>query len=272
MGSNSTYHAASSDDSLRTAFERSLREGRPSEGELQWRLSRFDRGLRLLQEIENSYGLMTGARIADLGAGYGGDSCALLTAGGAVVAVDYCDYGYARLCRVASSRRLHLNAVIATAETGLPFKSESFDVVLAMNLLEHLPDASCFFREVSRLLRHGGIAIVSVPISWKGLRADPFYGSPLTSLLPMPLRCWAAERLFGRTYPFPLRGHTYYSANPIVKGATRSGLRAEPRKFANSPLLRRVRTWPLCGMWTALVNRYLCDFVILRRSTPSVWK
>lgn len=44
-----------------------------------------------------------------------------------------------------------------------PFADASFDVVLATELMEHLPSPEAFLREVARLLKPGGAVIMSVP-------------------------------------------------------------------------------------------------------------
>lgn len=46
----------------------------------------------------------------------------------------------------------------------LPFKDECFDVVLAIEVLEHLPEPQKFFSETHRVLRSGGILILTVPL------------------------------------------------------------------------------------------------------------
>ena len=45
----------------------------------------------------------------------------------------------------------------------LPFKDDSIDVVVAISLVEHVPDQRGFFFEVARVLKAGGQGIVQVP-------------------------------------------------------------------------------------------------------------
>lgn len=45
----------------------------------------------------------------------------------------------------------------------LPFEDGSFDVVLASEVIEHLHDTDGFFREVRRVLRNGGYAVIETP-------------------------------------------------------------------------------------------------------------
>lgn len=45
----------------------------------------------------------------------------------------------------------------------LPFETESFDVVHANQIIEHLCDTDTFIKEIHRVLRVGGYAIISTP-------------------------------------------------------------------------------------------------------------
>ena len=54
---------------------------------------------------------------------------------------------------------------------GVPFRSETFGACLALNLIEHLPDAVPLLTEAHRLLRPGGRLIVAVPFLHRVHRA-----------------------------------------------------------------------------------------------------
>jgi SAM-dependent methyltransferase/uncharacterized protein YbaR (Trm112 family) len=56
--------------------------------------------------------------------------------------------------------------------TRLPFVSDAFDLVLASHVLEHIRDDRSAIREVMRVLKPGGIAVLSVPIVHSGATVE----------------------------------------------------------------------------------------------------
>jgi SAM-dependent methyltransferase len=100
----------------------------------------------------------------------------------------------------------------------LPFSSQSFDLVTANMVVEHLEHPETFFAEVARVLRPGGRVLLHTP------NADG-YTTRLTQLVPERWRAWSATLLQGReevdVYP------THYRANSLSQIeaiATRTGL------------------------------------------------
>ncbi len=60
-------------------------------------------------------------------------------------------------------------AAVARAEV-LPFADESFDGVLSINVLEHLPEPLCVLKEISRVLSvHGRAVLITPAAEWSGL-------------------------------------------------------------------------------------------------------
>ncbi len=55
----------------------------------------------------------------------------------------------------------------------LPFKSSSFDGVLASHILEHVPNDLEAIKEFRRVLRGGGVLIAEAPTPYHGAEADP---------------------------------------------------------------------------------------------------
>ncbi|MGH8496377.1 MAG: methyltransferase domain-containing protein [Gammaproteobacteria bacterium] len=90
----------------------------------------------------------------DVGAGRGGLSRQLRDAGFRVQACDLDPQAFA----VAGIECRRVDA-----SGGLPYADESFDLVLAVELVEHIEDHAAFFDEISRVLRPGGKALFTTP-------------------------------------------------------------------------------------------------------------
>jgi SAM-dependent methyltransferase/uncharacterized protein YbaR (Trm112 family) len=73
--------------------------------------------------------------------------------------------------------------------TGLPFDDESFDIVMADNVLEHVFDLRKAVEEIQRVTRCGGIVAIGIPFLY------PFHGVPydFTRLTPSGLRAAFAQ-------------------------------------------------------------------------------
>lgn len=58
----------------------------------------------------------------------------------------------------------------------LPFDTATFEVALACELLEHVPEPKAVLREMVRVLKPGGQAVITVPFNYR-IHADPYdYG------------------------------------------------------------------------------------------------
>lgn len=55
----------------------------------------------------------------------------------------------------------------------LPFRSNSFDTVLCNEVLEHVPEPATLLHEASRVLRPGGVLLLTTPQTW-GLHHEPY--------------------------------------------------------------------------------------------------
>jgi SAM-dependent methyltransferase len=86
------------------------------------------------------------------------------------------------------SMDLHAPDILVRADAGrLPFASHVFDFIYCSHVLEHIPDDRAAMRELQRVLRPGGVAMVLVPVWDKPTFEDPGVIDPVER-----------ERLFGQ--------------------------------------------------------------------------
>src|SRR5882762_7958281 len=66
-----------------------------------------------------------------------------------------------------------INAIVADLNQPLPYVDESFDLVHANQVIEHLDDVDMFLSEIYRILRRGGHTVISTEngSSWHNIGA-----------------------------------------------------------------------------------------------------
>lgn len=101
-----------------------------------------------------------GARVLDLGCGTGYGSAELAQHAAAVTGVDIAEDAveYAR----SHFRRPNLNFIRSSC-TQLDLPAGAFDLITAFEVIEHLPNGADLIREAGRVLRPGGLFVVSTP-------------------------------------------------------------------------------------------------------------
>ncbi len=122
--------------------------------------------LRFVKRIAATMAAET-ATVADLGCGSGVMLCEVLKANdrwtGYGLDISGTSVDYAR--RLAQHHGLNRRAVFQQGSiTQLPFATRSLDLVIASEVLEHLPEPEAAFREIARVLAPTGILALTVPI------------------------------------------------------------------------------------------------------------
>jgi SAM-dependent methyltransferase len=114
--------------------------------------------------------IQPGTRLLDLGCGAGRHAFEAARRGAEVVALDT-DHGELQQVSAVAAAMAEAGEIQAPASligasgdaTRMPFPDDSFDLVIAAEVLEHIPADQRAINEISRVLRPGGIAAVTVP-------------------------------------------------------------------------------------------------------------
>jgi 2-polyprenyl-3-methyl-5-hydroxy-6-metoxy-1,4-benzoquinol methylase len=98
-------------------------------------------------------------RVLDVGCGEGHFAAALAGRGAEVVAVDVAEEPLRR----ARMKHPDLDLRLVVPEASLPLPDSSFDMVWAGEVIEHLADTSGLLSELRRVLRSGGLIVLTTP-------------------------------------------------------------------------------------------------------------
>ncbi|MFP5579207.1 MAG: class I SAM-dependent methyltransferase, partial [Acidimicrobiia bacterium] len=115
-------------------------------------------------------GLQPGELVLDLGSGPGRHAFETLRRGARVVLCDY-DTGELAQARTLASAMVEAGEIpstdsIATTQGDgvfLPFPDDTFDRIIAAEVLEHIPDDEGAIAELHRVLKPGGTIAVTIP-------------------------------------------------------------------------------------------------------------
>lgn len=176
--------------------------------------------------------------ILDLAAGSGALSLRMSDLGFRVHAIDY----------VKDNFRLHSQITFEAADLNGPFLhsvTSSFDGILAIEIIEHLENPRHFFRQCMRLLKPGGVLILTTP------NID----SP------------ASQALFVRTGRFMWFSDQNYCHEGHISPLSQWQLRACGREVgmeiieigSHADSLVSLQTWPKLRLFASLISRISRD-------------
>ena len=227
------------------------------EGKVKWRLSCYDSGRKLVDFIEENYFPLSGKHALDSACAWGGHILAFGEAGSIVSGCDLIDHQYDKLKTFAKNQGIHIELKLANCEN-LPFDDHSINVILGLELIEHIDSPEKYASEISRLLAPDGVCIISTPSRWKSIFwGEPHYQLKWLTLLPFRLQRMVAVRLFGKKYPYPIT-RQYGFARNIIKHFKKAGLTGYP--YTEGKLYSVFKDIPILS---TLIKELLWDFVII---------
>ena len=193
--------------------------------QLDFAVGRFEEGAALVRFFERGPGLSGPAiDVLDLGAGNGGVALAFANClRYRVHARDVVPNPL--LSRLRRSLSVPLRPVVGNG-TALPYRDESIDIVLLVDVIEHVKDARRMGAEIMRVLRPGGLCFVSTAARLRYLaRPDPHYGVKGLVALPNVLQRFVVNHVFrrriltadGRSWPAYDVEHTYWHVKEIAR-------------------------------------------------------
>ena len=170
---------------LRSLFDQVVRtsEDHPSEAKVAFAASRFAEGERTVGLLRGLFPTLLAGRptIVDLGSGNGGMLFPFATLGRCLALDTYVDPDLRRFVRLAG---LDVHQIRGVAQA-LPLASESVDVVILSEVIEHLAQPSVAGAEILRVLKPGGICLISTPPRLVfARRPDPHFQIPFLVALP----------------------------------------------------------------------------------------
>lgn len=99
---------------------------------------------------------------------------------------------------IDADRYRHVDNMKSADLTNLPFDSDVFDIVVCSHVLEHVPDDMAAMREIHRVLRPAGEALLLVPLALDGNGTDEDPTVVQASERERRFGQWDHVRLYGK--------------------------------------------------------------------------
>ncbi len=201
--------------------------------EYDYALFEYHRSAKVITFLERA-GVHVGGRILDAGCGGGGMPLSLAEESDSVIGIDitarFRDAGH----RLACERDVHNLAFARADGLSLPFRDDTFDLVLSHAVIEHVADARRYLGECARVL---------APEGWLYLSTAPylsFAGAHLPRLrVPIPLHLLLGRTLAFDTFRFLARHAAWTLREPADENSfIKAARRNEPKE---DDLLEKVR-------------------------------
>jgi SAM-dependent methyltransferase len=187
----------------------------------------------------------------DLACGTGAVAERAAAAGAPVVGIDLAPALIETARERAAERGLAIDYRVGDCER-LDLPDASFDVVLCVHVLEHVPDDAAALRELHRILKPGGWGVIQVPILRETTDEDPSLTDPAERL-----RRFGQEdhvRIYGRDFAGRLEAAGFeldvQHFRPPPREVARYGLGYDLRRELGYDLDARAEPWEVWRVWS----------------------
>lgn len=146
---------------------------------------------RRIAYLETIMGSFKKKRILDLGSGMGGMLTALRQYGYEAMGIDI-NFDYHLITQLRGRRYKICHQLIQAGGESLPFADQSFDMILCFDVLEHVRHPGRVLREIYRVLKNDGKALLTVVNRFSYI--DPHYHLSFVNWIPRFLAEWVIEQ------------------------------------------------------------------------------
>lgn len=119
-----------------------------------------------IDRIESFVGVLTEKKLLDVGSGEGGLVIALNLKSVNAYGIDLGKENIEISNLRAQRNSIHSSLFSISDAARLPFADSTFDIVISNKVLEHIKEQQIAIKEISRVLKGGGIFYLSVPNKW----------------------------------------------------------------------------------------------------------
>lgn len=163
--------------------------------------------LSALKLASRALGGLEGRTVLDAGCGDGVLLELLARRGAAAVGLDAERVGL-ELARQELEKRTSMATLVQGVCQALPLRSSLMDAVFAVEVIEHLDDPERFLSEASRVLRRGGVLVVTTPRRREdGVLRSPLHSREFTrgELASVITQFFPRAEVFGFCHPLAVR-------------------------------------------------------------------